>query len=143
MALEGKIKVAIADDHPLIREGIKRLIEKTADILFVGEACNGQEAIELVRTGIPDLLILDLQMPVMDGIQVLEHLQKKSSKVIVLILSGQDDLETVRATLSMGARGYYLKEDAPNYLIQGIRGAINGERKSLSPRFSDLGLDCL
>lgn len=139
MPLEGKIKVAIADDHPLVREGIKRLVDYVPEIVLVGEASNGQEAIELTVNKQPDILILDLQMPVMDGTQVIDYLYKNQSSVIILVLSAQDDFEIVQETLSKGAWGYYLKEDAPQYLVKAIRQAAKGAKKSCSPRFSGLG----
>ncbi len=141
MATVEKIRVAIADDHPLIREGIKRLLEKMPDVLLVGEARNGQEAIAIVEKCVPDLLILDLQMPVMDGMQVIDFLYQKESKVIILILSAQEDLAFVQAAFAKGVWGYFLKEDAPQHLIEAIRKAKNEGKKSFSPRFNSLGLE--
>ena len=78
------IRIAIADDHPVIRTGIKRLVTSMPDIEIVGEASDGQQAIELIETVKPDILILDLQMLVMNGIQVIDHLMLEQRKVIIL-----------------------------------------------------------
>lgn len=136
MRVDGKIKVAIADDHPLIREGIKRLVEQASDIEVVGEASNGREAIELIKKSNTDLLILDLQMPIMDGIQVIDFLAKEENHILILVISAQDDRTIVQTILSKGVSGYYVKEDVPNHLITAIRRAVHGAEKNYSPRFS-------
>lgn len=126
MPPDGKISVVIADDHQLIREGIKRLVEHASDMEVVGEASDGQQAIELIQKKGPDIILLDLQMPVMDGMQVIDYLSEVRSTVIILVLSAQSDPAIVHETLSKGAWGYYLKEDAPIHLIHAIRQAITG-----------------
>lgn len=133
------VSVVIADDHPLIREGIKRLVEHAFDMEVAGEASDGHQAIELIQNKKPDIIILDLQMPVRDGIQVMDYRSEVRSTVIILVLSAQSDPAIVQETLSKGAWGYYLKEDAPIHLIQAIRQAITGASKSFSPHFASLG----
>src|SRR5690242_3907936 len=91
MQRDGRISVVIADAHPLIREGIKRLVEHASDMELVGEASDGQQAIELIQKKKPDIIILDLQMPVMDGMQVIDYLSEVRSTVIILVLSAQND----------------------------------------------------
>ena len=90
MALRKETRVVIADDHPALRVGIRHILEKSDDIIVVGEACNGQEAIQLVEQLAPDVLLLDIQMPVMDGLQVLDALAQMHVHVLVLVLSASD-----------------------------------------------------
>ena len=122
--LEKKIKVVIADDHPLIRSGVRKIFEQTSNIIVVGEAANGQEAIALVESLCPDVLLLDIQMPVMDGIQALDFLHESQSDVIVLIVSAFDDTELVKELHAKGAWGCYQKESAPTQLVAAVNQAV-------------------
>lgn len=131
---QGKVRVIIADDHPLIRMGIRKLFEGMHDIHLIGEASNGKEAIELVEKHDPDVLILDLQMPIMDGIQVLEHLQHCGSKVRILIVSAFNDNQYTSEVLTRGAWGYYLKDEAPSQIVEAVRQAARGNGKGTRPR---------
>ncbi len=131
---QGRIRVIIADDHPLIRFGIRKLLEGTADINIIGEASNGQEAVELVEKYHPDVLILDLQMPIMDGVQTLEYLQKRGSMVRILILSAFNDRQYTAEVLSRGAWGYYLKDEAPTIIVEAIRQAAQGDDQGARPQ---------
>jgi DNA-binding NarL/FixJ family response regulator len=133
-----RVKVIIADDHPLIRLGIHNLFKNMPDIQVVGEAANGQEAIEMVEKHHPDVLLLDLQMPVMDGIQALDCLQKNGSKVRVLIISAFNDPQFASEVLSRGAWGYYLKEEAPNMIVEAVRQAARGDGQGTRPRPSSM-----
>jgi DNA-binding NarL/FixJ family response regulator len=128
------VSIAIADDHPLIRLGICKLFEGLADIHIVGEACNGREAIELVDKFHPDVLILDLQMPVMDGTQVLDYLQQQKSSVRILIVSAFNDNSYTSEILKHGAWGYYLKEEAPAMIVDAVRQAARGDGRGTRPR---------
>ncbi len=122
-----KVRVLIADDHPFMRAGVRSLLERSGFIQVVGEACNGKEALELVEDLTPDVLLLDIQMPVMDGIEVMDQLHQQGAKLKVLILSAFDDPYHRDELLSLGAWGYYLKEEAPNCIIAAIRQAIEGK----------------
>ncbi len=128
------VRIVIADDHPLIRMGMCKLFEGLADIQIVGEACNGQEAIELVDKFLPDVLILDLQMPVMDGTQVLDQLQQQGSSVRILIVSAFSDNSYTTEVLQQGAWGYYLKEEAPAMIVDAVRQAVRGDGQGTRPR---------
>jgi DNA-binding NarL/FixJ family response regulator len=128
------VKVLIADDHPLIRMGLSRLFEGKLDIQVVGEAANGQEAISLVEKYQPDVLILDLQMPVMDGVQVLDHLKKCGSKVRTLVVSAFYDPHYTMEIFTHGAWGYYLKEEAPSSMVEAVRQAARGDGQGTRPR---------
>jgi CheY-like chemotaxis protein len=127
------IKVIVADDHPLIRLGICKILDGLPDIQIVGEATNGRETIEHVNRDDPDILLLDLQMPVMDGFQVLEELQRRGSKVRVLVISANDDSALIAEVFSLGAWGYYIKDDAPAMIATAIRQAVCGEGRGTRP----------
>ncbi len=131
---EAMVKVIIADDHPLIRLGMCKLLEKLPDIQVVAEAANGQEALDLVEKHHPDVLLLDLQMPVMDGIEVLDHLQKHGTNVRILIISAYNDKEIVSEVLARGAWAYYVKDDAPTMIVEAVRQAARGDGRAANPR---------
>jgi DNA-binding NarL/FixJ family response regulator len=128
------VKVVIADDHPLIRMGLCKLFEGKADIQVVGDAANGQEAIRLVEELQPDVLILDLQMPVMDGIQVLDYLKKSGAKVRTLVVSAFYDPPYTIEIFTHGAWAYYLKEEAPTSIVEAVRQAARGDGQGTRPR---------
>lgn len=130
---EKSIKVVVADDHELIRSGIRKLFEKTPNIVIVGEAANGKEAVELVETLCPDVLLLDIQMPIMDGIEAFNLLCEKKVNIITFIVSGHYDAELVNQMLSKGVWGYYLKDQAPAQIVEAINRAIRGEGKGRHP----------
>ncbi len=136
MAENGKIKVLIADDHPPIRIGIKLVLAPNADIAVVGEAANGQEAVQQVEEQSPDVLLLDLQMPIMDGFEVLKDLCPRKAGLKILVLSANNDRYIISETLAMGAWGYYMKEEAPGEIVNAIRKAIQGEGKGRRPGVS-------
>ena len=119
-----KVRIVVADDHAFIREGIKRIIEKTPDIVIVSEAANGQEAIDAVETFLPDFLILDLQMPVLDGFAVIEALKNKGCETKIFILSSNHARDMKYFLDFENVWGYLQKEQAPELLIKGIRRAL-------------------
>lgn len=122
------IKVAIADDEPVYRLGLMRLLEAESDISPVGEASNGMEAMLLLERYEPDVLLLDLQMPVMDGIEVLSEASKRkqvNTRIIVMMTSGERD-KAVRA-VRLGARGILFKDADASLLIKSIRKVNAGE----------------
>jgi DNA-binding NarL/FixJ family response regulator len=130
------INVVIADDHNLVREGIRALLEKTEDITVVGEAENGQEALALVQAKLPDVLVMDIAMPGMNGIQVLEQLREIDLPTQVVILSMYADEIFVRQALQNGAKGYLLKGSFKDELLLTIRAASRGATY-LSPSVSE------
>lgn len=129
-----RVRVIIADDHPLIRLGVRKLLEASPEICVVAEASDGKEAVEFVHEYHPDVLILDLQMPIMDGIQAMECLRQSGSKVRILILSAFSDEQYYTEVLALGAWGYYLKEDAPTMIVEAVRQAARGDGKGTRPR---------
>jgi DNA-binding NarL/FixJ family response regulator len=106
----GKIRVIIADDHAVVREGTRHILESEQDIEVVGEAANGAEAVVLVERLNPDVAIVDISMPVMSGIEATERIKAVRPGTAVLILTSYDDDRYVFALLAAGAAGYLLKD---------------------------------
>ncbi len=127
------IKVVIADDSLSIRKGVRTMLERVPGFSIIGEACDGQEAIALIEKLSPDVLILDISMPVMDGITAMKILHQRASKIPILILSAHDDCNTITEILNNGAQGYILKDDAPEYLPGAIKLAAQGKNGLYSP----------
>lgn len=117
------IRVVIADDHHLVRQGIRALLEKQSGIAIVGEAQNGQQAVDICLETLPDVLLLDINMPLLNGIEVTNRIREASIKTQVLILSMYSDLGLVRRAFHSGARGYLLKASITEDLINGIQAA--------------------
>lgn len=129
-----KIRVLLADDHPVVRAGIRVLLEKATDIGVVAEADNGMEVVPLVQEITPDVLVLDMEMPGASGVEVARQLRAMKSPVRVLVLSAHNDAEYVRNLLSSGAAGYLTKEEAPAMIVEAVRGIARGEDGWLSRR---------
>ncbi|CAM5513099.1 DNA-binding response regulator [Streptomyces avidinii] len=121
------IRVVIADDEPLIRAGIRMILTSAADIEVVAEAANGREAVELARAHAPDVVLLDIQMPVMDGLTALGELGRSVPQVRALILTTFGEKENVLRALSGGGAGFLLKDSAPGELIGAVRAAAAGD----------------
>lgn len=130
-----RIRVALADDHNLVRQGIRALLETAGDIEVVGEAADGQEAIDLVANLAPDVLLLDIAMPKMDGLQVAEQAQSVSAGTRIVVLSMFSDKALVRQALHGGASGYLLKGSLTEELLLAVRAAHRGQLY-LSPAIS-------
>ncbi len=127
-----KIRVVLADDYPVVRMGIRNLINQTQDITIVGEASNGTEAIRMVNEQQPDVLLLDMEMPDMPGVDVVRQLVSAKSAVRILALSAHDDKQYVLSLLGLGAAGYLLKDEASGMIVEAIRGVAAGEQGWLS-----------
>jgi DNA-binding NarL/FixJ family response regulator len=121
-------RIVLADDHDRVRAGMRRLLEKAEDIVVVGEARDGLEAIELVEELSPDVLLLDMEMPVLDGNQVAENLHRSESKVRILAVSAYDDRQYIMGILRRGAVGYLTKDEVPSKLVKAVRGIARGEQ---------------
>ncbi|MEW6489807.1 MAG: response regulator transcription factor, partial [Thermodesulfobacteriota bacterium] len=134
------IRVIVADDHHLVRQGICALLEKAPDMEVVGQADDGMAALELVRRTPPDILVVDLAMPRMNGIQTIERVQALGGRTRVVVLSMYSDETLVRQALRMGAAGYLLKRSVTEELLLAIRAAARGETY-LSPSVSRVLLD--
>ncbi|MFF1557981.1 response regulator [Streptomyces sp. NPDC058279] len=121
------IRVVIADDEPLIRAGIRMILTSAPDIEVVAEAANGREAVELARAHAPDVLLLDIQMPVMDGLTALDELGRAVPDVRALVLTTFGERENVLRALRQGGAGFLLKDSAPGELIGAVRAAAAGD----------------
>ena len=122
-----RIRILIADDHAVVREGTRQFLEREDDLEVVGEAADGEEAIRLVGSLSPDVAIMDISMPNVDGIEATRQIKAKYPKVAVLILSAYDDDQFVFSLLEAGAAGYLLKSVRGNELINAIREVSAGE----------------
>jgi two-component system invasion response regulator UvrY len=122
------ITVLIADDHDIVREGLKQIVSETADIVVGGEARTGGEAIEQVRTGRWDVVILDLNLPDRPGLDVLAQIRAAAPRLPVLILSMQQQASYIARALKGGAAGYVSKSSAREHLVGAIRKLAAGER---------------
>lgn len=135
MRREPAIRVIIADDHHLVRQGIRALLEKAEDIEVVGEAEDGQEAVELVERLAPDVLVLDIAMPRLNGSQAVGRVRALGVATQVVVLSMYSEETLVRQALRNGAKGYLLKQSVAEELLLAVRAASQGEIY-LSPAIS-------
>jgi two-component system, NarL family, nitrate/nitrite response regulator NarL len=121
------IRVVVADDHAIFREGVCRLVERAGDIVVVGEAENGEQALRLVTKLKPDILLLDLRMPGKDGLSVLEEINFDSYPTrVIVVTAAEEDRDIVRA-MRLGARGVLLKQSASELLVKSIYKVHAGE----------------
>lgn len=120
-------KVMIADDHSLIREGIKQLLEFDGSIEVVSEAANGVECLDKLENYIPDILLLDINMPEKNGLEVLDEIKKKDYEVKVLILTVHNELEYLLKAVDIGVDGYILKDSESAELKRAIKSIMSGE----------------
>jgi DNA-binding NarL/FixJ family response regulator len=121
------LRIVIADDHAVVRRGTIQILEKIPDFKIVGEASNGEEAVQLVDSLKPDIAILDVSMPIMDGIEATKKIKSANPDVAVLILSAYDNDEFVFALLEAGAAGYLLKDVSGQEIVNAIRAISRGE----------------
>jgi two-component system nitrate/nitrite response regulator NarL len=125
--MKAVIKLLLVDDHPVVRRGISSCLAKEEHLTIVAEAANGVEALQKARELLPDIILLDIEMPDMDGLAVSEALRKELPQINVLILSMHSQIEYVRRILQSGARGYVLKDAGPEELVRAIDTVQNGE----------------
>ena len=122
-----KISVVLADDHEMVRQGFRALLEKEMDFQVVGEAEDGREAMLLVERLHPDVMVMDLEMPGMSGMEAIRQLKKRGTTTRILILTMHRQTNTILQALWNGAAGYALKDAAVTDLIEGIRTVYQGE----------------
>lgn len=133
------INIAIVDDHSMIREGLKQLLELDGRIRVIAEASNGIECLDMLHREIPEILLLDINMPQMNGIQVLENIRKEKIKVKVLILTIHNEVEYLMKAVEIGIDGYVLKDSDIAVLKRAIYAVNAGEsyiEPSLTPYFN-------
>ena len=127
MSTSATIKILIADDHAIVREGLKQILADTRDIVVAGDAQNGAEAVKLARKG-GDVLLLDISMPDRSGIDVLKQIKKEAPKLAVLMLSMHREDQYAIRSLKAGAAGYLNKQSAPDQLVDAIRQVAAGRK---------------
>jgi DNA-binding NarL/FixJ family response regulator len=127
------IRVLVADDHAVVRQGLKQLLSTFPEVELVGEAANGEEAVELCGERAPDVVLMDLEMPVADGIEATKRLQALHPDVAVVVLTSFSDRDRILQALDAGAVGYLLKDVEPEDLAKAIAAAAKGE-SPLDPR---------
>jgi two-component system, NarL family, response regulator LiaR len=125
--MEAKIRLLIVDDHPIFRKGLRDFLEISEDIDVVGEAADGREALRLALQVQPDLILLDLIMPVKNGIEVIQELKPRLVETRFLVLSSSLEDEQVLNALKAGAHGYLLKDTSPDQVLAAIRRVNDGE----------------
>lgn len=130
--MSGSIRVVVADDHPVVRDGLCAMLDTQPDIEVVGEASTGNEAVALARSLRPDLVLMDLQMPELDGATATRRIRAEHEGVEVLVLTTYDTDADISRAVESGATGYLLKDARREELFQGVRLAAKGE-SVLSP----------
>lgn len=121
------VKIMIADDHSMIREGLKQLLELEGDFEVIAEACDGVECLEKLLTVKPDVLLLDINMPNMNGLEVLQKMKDKRMKVKVLVLTVHNEVEYLLKAVNIGVNGYLLKNSESAELKKAILAVVNGD----------------
>jgi NarL family two-component system response regulator YdfI len=121
------IKILIADDHLIVREGLRLILETDAGMEVLGEASNGKEAVDLASQLLPDVILMDLRMPVMDGLSAIELIRQQQPQIAIVILTNFNEDEMMVKGLSAGARGFLLKDTDRETLLNAIRAAARGE----------------
>jgi len=134
------IKVLIADDHQVVREGLRALLEKYPDIRVIGEAADGLQAVQMAQTLQPDVVVMDIAMPVMDGIDATRRITRDCPRTRVMALSVHGQSRLIAEMLHAGASGYLLKDCAGQGLITAIR-SVNSNQVFLSPAILERALD--
>ena len=131
----GKLRILIVDDHRIVREGLRMALEVEQDIEVVGEAGEGSEAVRLAMELSPDLVLMDVMMPGMNGIDACQEIRNLQSETKVLMLTASDDAESVSAALVAGAQGYFLKIGSGEELIKAVR-AVGSGHSILDPKIT-------
>jgi DNA-binding NarL/FixJ family response regulator len=122
-----EIRILLADDYPVVRKGLKASIEEEPSLKVIAEAADGEEALKLIRTLRPQLAVLDIDMPKMDGLAVVKEMARLKLETKAIILSFHNDEDIFRAALDAGAKGYLLKESAMEEIVSAIQAVIAGK----------------
>jgi len=132
--------VVLADDHPLVRQGLRSLLEAEADCTILGEEADGLKVVDLVERLRPDLLLLDLRLPGQGGLEVMRQLLRRGGKTRVIVLSMHAGEPLVRDALRLGAHGYVLKDAPPGEVVEAVR-AVGAGRRYLSRSLAERAID--
>ena len=122
------IKVLLADDHSIVRAGLRRIVEESGDMEVIAEAADGREAIQQAHEQLPDVAVIDISMPGLDGLEVISQLQNYYPKLPILILTMHEEGQYVVRAIEAGAMGYITKQSAPEQLVKAIRKVHAGSR---------------
>jgi DNA-binding NarL/FixJ family response regulator len=125
--MKDTVRVLIADDHPLFREGMRGRLDRVGDITVVGEAASGDEAVELARELEPRVILMDIKMPGLNGIEATREIRQTSPEIGVLVLTMFEDDDSVFAAMRAGAKGYLLKDSGGEEVVYAIRAVSSGE----------------
>ncbi|BAZ70975.1 LuxR family two component transcriptional regulator (plasmid) [Fischerella sp. NIES-4106] len=149
------IRILVVDDHPVVRQGLVGMLEEAPDLTVIGQARNGREAIEIFRQQQPDVTLMDLRMPEMDGVAAISSICAEFHQARIVVLSTYDSDEDIYRGLRSGAKGYLLKDAEPEELLAAIRTVHNGQKyippdvgaklveRMMSPQLSDRELEVL
>ena len=138
--VDGPIRVLIVDDHAVVRRGLEQLINSAPDLEIVGSATDGEEAVHLSADRTPDVILMDLSMPVLDGIEATRQIVAARPEVHVVVLTSFDDQRRILDALGAGATGYLLKDAEPDEVLSAIRTAVEGG-SPLDPRAARVLVD--
>ena len=138
--METQIKIVMADDHPIVRQGLRKIIETDNNLLIVAEAGDGQAALDLIEEHQPQVAVLDIDMPGMDGFAIVREMQKRRIETEVVFLTMLDEEETFQAAMDLNVRGYVLKDSAADEIVSAIK-AVAKNRPFLSPAMSAMLLN--
>ena len=125
--MEDSVRVLIAEDHPLFREGMRGRLDRVADVAVVGEAASGDEAVELAHKLEPDIILMDIKMPGLNGIEATREIQRANPQIGILVLTMFEDDDSVFAAMRAGAKGYLLKDSGGEGVVHAIRAVASGE----------------
>ena len=131
------IRILLAEDHQMVRKGIKTLLEDEPGFQVAGEADNGREAIRLAKTLVPDVIVMDLAMPELNGIEAIRAILENNAKISIVVLSMLGEPRFVSGALQAGARGYLLKDSAPEDLVSAVK-AVNAGRSYIGSGIADI-----
>ncbi|MCF4970067.1 response regulator [Nostoc sp. CMAA1605] len=132
MLLPNQIRILIVDDHPVVRQGLAAMIDRESDMAVVGQACNGREAVAVFRQHQPDVTLMDLRMPEMDGVAAITAICGEFENAQIIVLTTYDGDEDIYRGLKAGAKGYLLKDAEPDELLAAIR-MVNAGQKYIPP----------
>jgi len=136
------IRILIADDHPIVRQGLAAVLDREDDLVVVAQAANGLEAVAKARELLPDIILMDLQMPEMDGVAAIIEIKEAALEAGIIILTTYDTDDYIFRGIEAGARGYLLKDSPPEDVIKAIRSVYRGE-SLIQPRVASRLLDRL
>ncbi len=138
--MKDEVKIVIADDHPIVRQGLRQMIEAEKNFTIVGEAGDGEDALQLIETHKPDVAVLDIDMPRIGGFDVARELKRKKSEVGIIFLTMHSEEEIFQTAMDLGVGGYVLKDSATTDIVAGIKSIASG-KPFISPALSALLLN--